>query len=146
MTQLIRTYTKTIQLPTFIERYRYLRLGGKVGEETFGWERLINQRFYRSSEWQRFRQEIIVRDHGCDLADFDHEFAPGEMIFIHHLNPLRVDDIVNHSDILFDPENVISVRKRTHDAIHFGDESLIMEYEPIKRRPNDICPWLEGSI
>lgn len=143
MSQLIRTYTKMIQIPTFIERYRYLRLCGKVGDETFGWERLLNQRFYMSQEWKRFRQEIIVRDHGCDLADYGHEFAPGEPIFIHHLNPIDVNDITNHSELLMDPENVVCVRKRTHDAIHYGDESMIMEYELVKRHPNDICPWKE---
>lgn len=143
MSQLIRTYTKMIQIPTFIERYRYLKIGGKVGEETFGWERLINQRFYTSSEWKRFRQQIIVRDHGCDLADFGHEFAPGELIIIHHLNPITVDDITNHSELLMNPENVVCVRKRTHDAIHYGDESMIMEYELVKRHPNDTCPWRE---
>lgn len=144
MSQLIRTYTKMIQIPTFIERYRYLKLSGKVGEETFGWERILNQRFYTSPEWKRFRQEIIVRDHGCDLADYDHEFAPGELIFIHHINPINVNDITNHSELLMNPDNVVCVRKRTHDAIHYGDESLITEYEYVRRRPNDICPWRES--
>ena len=141
MSHSIRTYTELMQIPTFIERYRYLKLGGKVGEETFGWERYLNQNFYTSNEWRRFRQEIIVRDHGCDLADFDHEFANGEIILIHHMNPITTKDIVYHSEFLMNPEYVISCRKRTHDAIHFGDESLILPYELTVRTPNDTCPW-----
>lgn len=141
MNQKIRTYSELIQLPTFIERYRYLKLGGKVGEETYGWERYLNQDFYRSVEWRRFRNEIIVRDHGCDLADLDHEFAPGELVLIHHMNPIDTYDIVYRTDFLMNPEYVISTRKRTHDAIHYGDESMILEYEPIIRTPNDTCPW-----
>ena len=141
MSQLIRTYTELIQIPTFVERYRYLKLGGKVGEETFGWERYLNQNFYTSREWREFRRSIILRDHGCDLADLDHEFAPGELVFIHHMNPIDTKDIVNHTEFLMNPEYVISTRKKTHDAIHYGDESLIFDYELIKRRPNDTCPW-----
>lgn len=141
MCHLIRSYTELIKIPTFIERYRYLKLGGKIGEETFGWERYLNQKFYNSSEWRRFREQIIVRDFGCDLADRDHEFAEGEIIFIHHMNPINTQDIVNHTDYLMNPEFVISCRKRTHDAIHFGDESLIMPYEIIGRSPNDTVPW-----
>ena len=139
----IRTYTELIQIPTFLERYRYLKLGGKVGEETFGWERYLNQKFYRSNEWRRFRREIIIRDHGCDLADLDHEFAEGERVIIHHMNPIDTKDIVYQTEYLMNPEYVISVRDRTHQAIHYGDDSLIMEYEPIVRRPGDTCPWLD---
>lgn len=137
----IRSYTELIKLPTFIERFRYLKLGGKVGEETFGWERYLNQKFYNSTEWRRFREQIIVRDFGCDLADRDHEFAEGEIIFIHHMNPIDTKDIVNHTDYLMNPEFVISCRKRTHDAIHYGDESLILPYEMPLRSINDTCPW-----
>lgn len=137
----IRTYTELIQIPTYIERFRYLKLGGVVGEETFGWERYLNQTFYHSNEWRRFRREIIIRDHGCDLADWDHEFADGEKIIIHHMNPVTSKDIVYQTEFLMNPEYVISCRKRTHDAIHYGDESLILPYEPIKRFPNDTCPW-----
>ena len=142
MSHLIRTYTELIQIPTFLERYRYLKLGGKVGEETFGWERYLNQKFYRSEEWRRFRRQIILRDHGCDLADLDHEFAEGESVIIHHMNPIDTKDIVYQTEYLMNPEYVISVRDRTHKAIHYGDDSLIMEYEPIIRRPGDTCPWL----
>lgn len=141
MHQKIRTYTELIQLPTFLERYQYLKLGGKIGEETFGWERYLNQHFYSSIEWRAFRREIIIRDHGCDLGMDGHEFAEGELVYIHHLNPIDSTDIVYQTRYLMNPEYVISTRKRTHDAIHYGDDSLIMEYEPVIRRPNDTCPW-----
>lgn len=142
MSHSIRTYTELIQIPTFIERFRYLKLGGKVGEETFGWERYLNQKFYQSYEWREFRRQIILRDQGCDLGLDGYEFAPGEMILIHHMNPINTKDIVNQTEFLMNPDYVISVRKKTHDAIHYGDESLILEYEPIVRRPGDTSPWL----
>lgn len=138
---MIRTYSELIQIPIFIERYRYLKLGGKIGEETFGWERAFNQRFYNSSEWRRFRNQIITRDFGCDLADQDHPFATGEKIIIHHMNPITIKDLANHTDFLMDPEYVIATRHRTHNAIHFGDESLLIEFELVERRPYDTCPW-----
>ena len=141
MLPLIRTYTELIQLPTFIERYRYLKLGGKIGEETFGWERYLNQKFYQSHEWREFRRQIILRDNGCDLGMEGYEFGPNETVLIHHMNPINTKDIVNRTEYLMNPEYVISVRKKTHDAIHYGDESLIMEYELVVRRPNDTCPW-----
>lgn len=141
MTQKIRTYTELITIPDYISRYNYLRIGGNVGEQTFGWERYINQKFYRSEEWKRFRREIILRDNGCDLADPDHEFAPGEQIIIHHMNPINVMDIVHYSDYLMNPEYVICCRDRTHKAIHYGDESLLTPYEFVARTPNDTCPW-----
>lgn len=141
MYQIIRTYSELIQIPTFIERYRYLKLGGKVGSETFGWERYLNQHFYNSTEWRAFRRDIILRDLGCDLAFPGHEFAEGEKVLIHHLNPINTSDIVHQTKYLMDPEFVVATRKRTHDAIHYGNESLIIEYEPVIRRPNDTCPW-----
>lgn len=141
MYQKIRTYSELIQIPDFLERYHYLKLGGKVGEETFGWERYLNQKFYNSVEWKNFRREIIIRDNGCDLAHSDHEFGEHEKIFIHHMNPIDVTDIVNQTEYLMNPEYVVSVRKRTHDAIHYGDDSMLIECEPVIRRPNDTCPW-----
>ena len=141
MNQTIRTYTELIQFPTFLERYQYLKLGGEVGRETFGWERYLNQNFYRSLEWRRFRNQIILRDNGCDLACEGHEFANGERIIIHHLNPIETDDIVYRTEFLMNPEYAVAVRDRTHQAIHYGDDSLILEYEPIVRAPNDTCPW-----
>lgn len=138
---MIRTYSELIQLPTFLERYRYLKLNGAVGEETFGWERYINQKFYTSYEWRKFREQIIIRDLGCDLGAEGHDFANGEMIYIHHMNPIKTDDIVYQTEYLMNPEYVISCRDLTHKAIHYGDESLILPYELTVRRPNDTCPW-----
>ena len=135
---IIRTYSELITIPTFEERYRYLRLGGRVGEETFGFDRYINQAFYKSKEWQSIRDYVITRDMGCDLAMEGREI-PG-LILIHHMNPITVEDIVNKSDYLLDPEYLICTLKATHDAIHYGDESLLMT-GPIERRPNDTCPW-----
>ena len=144
MNHSIRTYTELMQLPTFLERFRYLKLGGKVAEETFGWERYINQEFYTSSEWRQFRNSIILRDHGCDLGIDGYEYGPNEIIFIHHMNPITTKDILNATEFLMNPEYVISCRKRTHDAIHYGDESLVMPFELTLRRPNDTCPWKEA--
>lgn len=140
-TQQIRTYTELIQIPDYIERFKYLMLGGQVGKETFGWERYINQKFYRSEEWRSFRRDIIARDLGCDLADPAHEFAAGENVIIHHMNPINTGDIVYQTRYLMNPEYVICCRDRTHKAIHYGDESLILPYEYSPRKPNDTCPW-----
>lgn len=141
MSHLIRTYTELIQIPTFIERFRYLKLRGDVGQETFGWERYLNQKFYTSYEWRRFRRNIILRDNGCDLGVAGHEYINDELVFIHHINPLDPKDIADHTEMLMDPENVISCRFDTHNAIHYGDESLIMPFELTLRKPNDTCPW-----
>lgn len=141
MNQSIRTYTELIKLPTFLERYRYLKLKGVVGEQTFGWERYINQKFYTSYEWRRFRQDIIVRDNGCDLGVPGHEYVGDELVFIHHMNVIDVNDIVNQTEFLMNPEYVISCRFSTHNAIHYGDESILFPYEPVIRQPNDTCPW-----
>ena len=141
MNQLIRTYTELIQLPTFIERFRYLKLGGKVGEDTFGWERYLNQHFYTTTEWRNFRRQIIIRDRGCDLGVDGHEYADNEIVFIHHLNPIDSKDILNQTEFLMNPEYVVSCRKRTHDAIHYGDESSVLPFEMTFRSPNDTCPW-----
>lgn len=141
MSHSIRTYTELIQIPTFIERYRYLKLGGAVGRETFGWERYLNQDFYTSIEWRNFRRQIIIRDLGCDLGCDGHEYGDGELIFIHHMNPITTKDILNQTEFLMNPEYVISCRKRTHDAIHYGDDSAVMAYELTRRTPNDTAPW-----
>lgn len=133
-----RRYSELILLPTFIERYRYLRLGDKVGDVTFGSNRYFNQKFYTSDEWRSVRRNIILRDDGCDLGIKGRPIAG--KIYIHHIIPITIDDIRNFSDILFDPENLICVSKNTHDAIHYGDESLL-ETEPVERRKNDTCPW-----
>lgn len=136
----IRTYSELITIPTFEERFRYLKLGGRVGEETFGSDRYLNQTFYTSKEWRDIRNHVIVRDYGCDLAMLDREIPDGVTILIHHMNPVTVDDITRRSEYLLDPEFLISTIKRTHDAIHYGDESLLT-LAPTERRPNDTCPW-----
>ena len=138
--KIIRTYSELIQLSTFEERYEYLRLGGRVGEETFGFDRYLNQIFYKSKEWQSLRNHIISRDNGCDLAIPGREIPEGTIILIHHMNPITVDDILKRSDFLLNPEYLISTIKNTHDAIHYGDSSLLYK-EPIERSKYDTCPW-----
>lgn len=133
-----RTYSELIRLPTFLERYRYLRLEGRVGADTFGYDRYLNQILYRSPEWKRFRRDIIIRDNGCDLACEGYEIVG--KVLIHHINPITVDDVLNRHPKIFDPENVISTVLNTHNAIHYGDESLLIT-EPIIRTKNDTCPW-----
>lgn len=128
-----------MQLQTFEERYEYLRLGGKVGEETFGFDRYLNQIFYKSPEWLRVRNYVITRDNGCDLAMPGREIL-GSKILIHHMNPITVDDILNRSEFLLDPEYLISTIKNTHDAIHYGNSELLYQ-DPIVRSKNDTCPW-----
>ena len=135
----MKTYSELIQIPSFIERYRYLKLSGRVGEETFGFDRWLNQVFYRSPEWKEIRRDVLVRDNACDLAHPDHPYN-GRMI-IHHMNPITEKDIVNRSNILLDPEYLICVTHQTHNAIHYGDESILTEGEFIERYPNDTCPW-----
>ena len=134
----IRTYSELITLPTFEERFRYLQLGGKVGEDTFGHDRYLNQMFYTSDEWRRIRRDVIVRDNGCDLGIQDREIHG--LIIIHHMNPITIEDIINRSEFLLNPEYLISTVKNTHDAIHFSDERILIT-DSIERRPNDTCPW-----
>lgn len=134
----IKHYTELATLPTFEERYRYLRLFSKVGEETFGFDRYLNQQFYRSAEWKRIRNYVIARDNGCDLAMPGYEIYGG--IIIHHMNPISLADIAESTDFLLNPEYLISTTHRTHNAIHYGDENLLLK-EPIKRMKNDMCPW-----
>ena len=134
----IRTYSELVQLPTFKERYRYLRLNGAVGEATFGFDRYLNQLFYRSKEWKDIRDYVIVRDNGCDLGIEGHEIYG--KILIHHMNPITKDDILQRSDYLLNPEYLICTIKNTHDAIHYGDENLLIT-APVERTKNDTCPW-----
>lgn len=134
----IKTYSELIKLPTFEERYRYLRLSGFVGEETFGFDRYLNQTFYRSQKWKSVRDYVIVRDNGCDLAMEGHEIY-GKII-IHHMNPITIKDIEHESEYLLDPEFLITTIHNTHNAIHYGDEGLLIT-TPIVRTRNDTCPW-----
>ena len=138
---MIRTYSELISIPDFLSRYEYLRIGGSVGEDTFGYDRWLNQDFYTSNEWRKFRRSIISRDFGCDLACKDRPFLAGEKVIIHHLNPIDKNDIVNHTEFLMDPEYVVATSDTTHRAIHYGDRSLLKVFEPTTRTINDTCPW-----
>lgn len=135
---IIRTYEELITLPTFEERYRYLKLNGQVGEETFGFDRYLNQTFYTSDEWRKVRRDIIVRDLGCDLGMPDREIK-GKII-VHHMNPIMVKDILHRSEFLLDPNYLICTLDSTHKAIHYGDEHLL-RLAPVERTPFDTCPW-----
>lgn len=136
---IIRTYSELITLPTFEERFEYLRLNGSVGEMTFGGHRYLNQKFYRTDEeWLSIRNYVIMRDCACDLGIPDREIHG--KILIHHMNPITIDDIVNRTKFLLDPEYLICTIKNTHDAIHYGDSSLLMA-NPIERTQYDTCPW-----
>ena len=134
----IRTYSELITFSTFEERYKYLRLGGKIGEETFGFDRYLNQSFYKTKEWMSIRDSVIIRDCGCDLAIADREIYG--RILIHHMNPITKEDILRRSKYLLDPEYLICTSKNTHDAIHYGDSRLIIT-SPLERSKNDTCPW-----
>ena len=134
----IKTYSELSKLHTFEERFKYLSLSGIVGSETFGYHRWLNQVFYRSSEWKKVRDEIILRDNGCDLGIEGHEVFG--RIIIHHINPISRRDIENRSYILLDPENLICTTHTTHNAIHYGDDELLIT-APIERVRNDTCPW-----
>lgn len=134
----IRTYSELIRLPTFEERFRYLKLDGLVGKDTFGFDRYLNQEFYRSKEWKEVRDFVIVRDNGCDLGMDGYEIVG--RIYIHHMNPITVNDIVHSSDFLLNPDYLICVSHNTHNAVHYGDEDLLVT-APVERRKNDTCPW-----
>ena len=135
----MKTYSECISLPTFEERFEYLKLSGGVGMETFGSSRYLNQIFYGTSEWKRARRDVIARDEGCDLAHPDRPI--NTKIYVHHINPITVDDILQRRDFLFDPENLISISFNTHNAVHYGDASLLIPSKPIERKPFDQAPW-----
>lgn len=134
----LRTYSELKQLKTFEERYEYLKLDGQVGADTFGFDRYLNQVFYKSPEWRSVRNEVIVRDNGCDLGIEGREIHT--KILVHHMNPISKEDILQRSDILLNPEYLITTVKRTHDAIHYGDADTLIK-DPIERSANDTCPW-----
>lgn len=136
----VKTYSEMITFPTFEERYKYLRLGGKVGEDTFGFDRYLNQSFYKSDEWLSVRNKVITRDLGCDLGCVDREIPEGVTIFIHHMNPITKNDILDQTELLLNPEYLITTIKRTHDAIHYGDDNLIFT-GLVERSKNDTCLW-----
>ena len=136
---MIRRYSEMMQYPTFEERFRYLKLDGVVANETFGFDRYLNQQFYKSAEWKRVRQQIIIRDQGCDLACQDRPIF-GQVI-VHHLNPISLEDLENNPEILFDPENLVCVSLDTHNAIHYGDVSYEDRNKIVERKPGDTRLW-----
>ena len=134
----IRTYSELCRLETFVDRYRYLRLSGEVGKETFGFERYLNQVFYHSWKWQMLRDKVIVRDMGCDLGLDGYEIHGP--IYVHHMNPVLIKDVREVSDRLVNPEYLVCTTLRTHNAIHYGNGTLL-DTGITERRPNDTCPW-----
>lgn len=134
----IKTYTELSKLNSFEERYRYLQLGGSVGKDTFGFDRYLNQIFYRSQKWKHIRDQVIIRDNGCDLGVEGYEIHG--RILIHHMNPITLRDIEQESDFLLNPEFLISTTHNTHNAIHYGDEDLLIKV-PLERTQFDTCPW-----
>lgn len=138
-----RTYHELILLPTFEDRFKYLKMGGRVGEDTFGWDRVFNQAFYKSKEWRDARRKVIIRDKGCDLGIEDREIF--DKIIVHHMNPITLDDIESGGPELFDPKYLICCSHATHNAIHYGDENLLVKTNFVERKPNDTCPW-KGDI
>ena len=132
------TYSELIQIPTFIDRFRYLKLSASVGEETYCWDRYLNQTLYKSKEWRETRERIIIRDDGCDLAHPD--YLIGGRILIHHLNPITKRDILDRNPLIFDPENLVCISHITHEAVHYGSEDLLMK-DPVERMPGDTKLW-----
>lgn len=138
--KIIRTYNELIQIPTYEERLEYLSLKGKVGEDTFGFDRWINQMFYNSYEWRNFRKQIIVRDLGHDLAMLDDEYEIAGIIIVHHMNPIDIRDIVDMTDYVMNPNYLVATSKITHEAIHYG-KTKVNPFVVVERRPGDTCPW-----
>lgn len=138
-----KSYHFMITLPTFEERLAYLSEKMRVGDETFGSYRQLNQALYMSKEWKMVRRDVIIRDCGCDLADPDRPIVKG--IFIHHINPISVDDLLNRTDAIFDLDNLVCCSRRTHDLIHYG-ASKVTEPRFVERRPGDTCPWRKGGV
>ena len=136
---MIRSYSELIKFRTLKERFKYLSLDGKVGIETFGFDRYLNQKFYNSYEWRKLRDKILIRDNGCEMGI--EEYPIRGRILIHHMNPLKERDIVELTDYVMNPEYLVCVSHDLHNAIHYGDEEILKRYELIERKPNDTCPW-----
>lgn len=134
----LKNYTELSELKTIVERYKYLKLSNKVGLQTFGWDRYLNQKFYTSTEWKKIRDVVIIRDMGCDLGIPGYEI--NSKILIHHMNPINPKDIIRHDFSIINPEYLISTSHRTHQAIHYGDVSLLPQL-PIERKPGDTKLW-----
>ena len=133
-----RTYSEMRQLVTLEERFAYLKLQGEVGTSTFGFDRYVNQRFYTSTQWRRVRDAVIIRDNGCDLGVDDHEIY--DKILIHHMNPMQVKNIAHGDSEILDPEFLVCASLITHNAIHYGDASLLVK-PLVERRPGDTTLW-----
>ena len=143
----IRTYSELIQLPTFQERFDYLKLNGIIGEDTFGTygKRWLNQQFYKSPEWRQIKRQVIIRDNACDMGLPLYEISNASRVYIHHMNPITEEDIINRTPFLTDPEYLICVSFETHNAIHFSDINVArISKDPVVRQPNDQCPWLSS--
>lgn len=138
---MLRTYLELITLPTFEERFEYLKLNGVPSETTFGGYRSINQYLYRSAEWKQIRRRVIIRDRGCDLAIEDRPISKPNRLLIHHMNPITIDQILNHDPAVFDLNNLITVSFDTHEAIHYGNEAGLIPSKPTERKAGDTCPW-----
>lgn len=138
---LLRTYRELRTLPTFIERYRYLRIGGVIGDSTFGFQRFLNQTLYTTKRWRKVRDDVILRDNGCDLGILDRRID--DCIIVHHMNAITIEDIQNGNEDVFNPEYLICTSLDTHNAIHYGDERLLAR-DPIERTAGDTCLWKRG--
>lgn len=136
----IKSYSEMIQFKTFEERFEYLKLDGRVGYDTFGYDRYLNQLLYKLPEWRRARRDTIIRDNGCDLGILGRKIPDGVKVLVHHINPITVEDILNRDPKLFDPDNLVTTVQLTHNAIHYGDSNLLAR-DPIERTANDTCPW-----
>jgi len=135
---MIKTHRELLRFKTFEERYNYLRLSSSIGQPTFGYDRYLNQMLYGSQKWKRTRDNIIIRDDGCDLGDGDYRIHG--RIIVHHMNPITIEDVEEDRDVVYDPDSLICTTHNTHNAIHYGDASLLPQL-PNERRPNDTCPW-----
>lgn len=135
----ILTYSELITIPTFDERYEYLKIGGKVGIDTFGFDRYLNQKFYNSTEWKRIRDSVIARDLGRDLGVAGREI--NGKLYVHHMNPIEPKDLIDFNPAVLDPNFLITVSFDTHNAIHYGDKELLHRQDIVERKPNDTCPW-----
>lgn len=135
----MRTYGELIKIEKFLDRYEYLKLNGSVGAETFGFDRWLNQIFYRSPEWKHIREEVIIRDDGCDLGIRDRPI--GGRIYVHHMNPIDVKSIVERKSILLNPDFLICCSHNTHEAIHYGNSDILLPDKFVERKPNDTIPW-----
>lgn len=140
----LKTYSELITYSTFDDRFNYLRLKGIVGEDTFGFDRYLNQMFYSSQDWKNFRNYIITRDGGCIMGLSDFPYAKGDIIVVHHMNPISKDDVINGTDILMNPEYAISVPAWLHRAIHYNLDCTNLEPKVVERFPGDTCPWKGG--